>query len=123
MKFILLLASSLTLSPCCKYEAEVLRCYDADTCTLRIDLGLGVEITERVRFSGIDAWELRGEERERGLVARDWLRELIVGRRVRIVTENNERGKYGRLIAEPFLNGKSVSDLLVEHGHATYHDY
>ena len=117
------------------YKAEVIKAYDADTVTLRIDLGLDTFREESVRLARIDAPEVRGEEREAGLISRDALREKIVSKEVLIRTYKDKTGKYGRFIVEIFLpytiitetSGESglinISDWLVENKYAEYRDY
>ena len=111
------------------YRAEVTSVYDGDTCTLTIDLGLHLKIEdEKVRLSRINAPEVRGEERPEGLVARDWLRERIEGRQVWIQTIKDKKGKYGRYIAEIWVEDEpevfvNISDEMVAAGHAVYKEY
>lgn len=64
-----------------KYPRRV-RVHDGDTCRLDIDCGFGMALERReIRLWGIDAPELnKPETRERGLVVRDYLRHLILGR-------------------------------------------
>lgn len=111
------------------YRATVLSVYDGDTCTLDIDLGLHSWVRdEKVRLARINAPELRGAEREAGLAARDYLRTRIDGRQVWIQTIKDRKGKYGRYIAEIWLEDEpevfiNLSDELVNTGHAAYHAY
>ncbi len=117
------------------YKAEVIKAYDADTVTLRIDLGLDTFREESVRLARIDAPEVRGEEREAGLISRDALREKIVSKEVLIRTYRDKTGKYGRFIVEIFLpytiitesSGESglinINDWLVENKYAEYKEY
>jgi micrococcal nuclease len=110
------------------YNAMVTAAYDGDTITVDIDLGLRTTIKgEKVRLNRINTPEVRGEEREAGLVSRDWLRERIVGRSVLIETFKDKKGKYGRYIAEIWLpenNGyTNINDELVEKGLAEYKEY
>ena len=75
-----------------------------------------------MRLARIDAWEVRGEERPAGLIARDWLRTQILGKDIEV--ETSKTGKYGRYIAEVFtVDGGCLNDALVANGHAKYHDY
>ena len=125
------------MKPEYKYRAKVMRIYDADTIFLDIDLGCGVHITgnngkgEGVRLARIDAWEVRGGERDKGLVARDFVRdEFPTGADVVIETTLDKTGKYGRLIAEVWYYKDDVptawvnlSDVLVALGHAKYVEY
>ncbi len=111
------------------YRADVLSVYDGDTCTLNIDLGLDQwSHNQKIRLARINAPELRGAEREAGLAARDYLRERIDGRQVWIQTIKDRKGKYGRYIAEIWLEEEpevfvNINDALVGAGHAVYHEY
>ena len=118
------------------YPALVTSVYDGDTfttdiileSTVRLGFNLATTVTvtverEKIRPYRIDAPELRGEEREEGLRSRDYLRSLIEGQTVTICTDDDERGKYGRLLAEVYLGDVNINDLMVEEGYARYEDY
>lgn len=105
------------------YRATVTGVYDGDTCTLRIDLGLSTERTEKVRLYRINAPEVRGAERNRGLAARDALRGLVLGKEVVVRTYKDKKGKYGRYLADIHIGTLCVNDWLVENGHAIYKEY
>ena len=110
------------------YKALITAAYDGDTVTADVDLGMKTEVKgEKLRLNRINTPEVRGEEREAGLVSRDWLRERIVGRSVLIETFKDKKGKYGRYIAEIWLpeNGgyTNINDELVERGLAEYREY
>jgi len=107
-----------------RYRAHVLKIYDGDTITVRVDLGFHTHTIQRLRLARINAWEVRGEERPAGLIARDWLRSQILGRDVEVQTIKDATGKWGRYIAEVFtVDGANLNDALVANGHAKYHDY
>jgi len=61
-------------------------------------------VHDSVRFYGIDAWEIRGEEREKGLEATEYLEErLSMGQieiEIRLEWGENKtgKGKYGRKV-------------------------
>ena len=111
------------------YRAKVLSVYDGDTCTVEIDLGLLVKISgEKIRLHRINTPEVRGAEKEAGLKARDFLRELIDGKEIILQTVKDKKGKYGRYLGEIWLqqqpgNYVNVNDLLVTKGFAQYADY
>lgn len=110
------------------YRAHCTRAYDADTITVDVDLGMHVTLRGiTLRFSRINAPEVRGEERLEGLAARDFLRPLVVDRDLLIQTYKDEVGKYGRYIAEVWVEHDggllNLSDHLVAHGYAQYRDY
>lgn len=49
------------------YPAKVERVIDGDTIVVDLQLGLGVVLDgQYIRFYGIDAWEIKGEEKEKG---------------------------------------------------------
>lgn len=86
------------------YEVDCTAVYDGDTITGDILLGFGsVTQGQKFRLYGIDTPEVRGEERERGLISRDWLRDKILGERIWIRSYRDKKGKYGRWLAEVFL--------------------
>lgn len=109
-----------------EYRAIVVDAYDADTMRADIDLGFGVWLkNQSIRWLGIDAWEVRGEEREDGLVARDRVRELILDKEVILKTYKDDKGKYGRWLAEVYTGstvmlewGNSINQKLINEGHA-----
>lgn len=111
------------------YRANVTSVYDGDTCTVDIDLGLGIWVKgEKIRLYGINAPEVRGGEREEGLKSRDFLRSMIDGKDVVLKTLKDDKGKYGRYLAEIFLSGENgtminINDRLVTEGFAEYKDY
>lgn len=106
------------------YRAHVLRVYDGDTITVRVDLGFRTFTEQRLRLARINAWEVRGSERPAGLIARDWLRTRILNKPVLVETLKDRTGKFGRFIAEiKTLDGANVNDQLVNLGHAKYQEY
>lgn len=107
-----------------RYMATVRSCYDADTCRLDISLGLGITAQNvQIRLYGIDAPELRGDERPEGLAARDALLDRTSGRRVLLQTVEDDTGKYGRLLGILWLDGENMNEWLVERGYAEEADY
>lgn len=106
------------------YRAIIREVYDGDTVTADIDLGFHTWIHgEKLRLYGIDAPEMRGEERPQGIRSRDWLRNRILGKEVLIHTIQDRKGKYGRYLAETYLDGSKINDELVSNGMAVYREY
>lgn len=109
-----------------EYKAEIVRVVDADTLDLDIDLGFGVTKRERVRLARVDAWEVRGEEREKGLIAKDSVIKLAEQHNWEcLVRTEQDKGMYGRYIAEVIFDLYSLaeeqvnlSDYLLKEGHA-----
>jgi len=80
------------------YEAVVKKVYDGDTITVDIDLGFGIwMMKQKIRLYGINTPEIRGDDREQGLISRDVLRGWIpLESTVIIHTVKDKKGKYGR---------------------------
>jgi len=102
-----------------KYNAIVAEVYDGDTVTLDIDLGFGVWKTgEKIRLNGLNAPEVRGDEKTAGLKSRDYLREMILGKQVVLQTIKDKQGKYGRYLGVIIINGINVNAQLILDGMA-----
>lgn len=90
--------------------ATIKRCYDGDTCTTTAG--------EKIRQACIDTPELRGRKADPvpATAARDYLRELVVGKSVGVRRVATDR--YGRTVAELFVDGSNVQQRLVASSHA-----
>ncbi len=103
-----------------EYRAFVRKVYDADTITVDIDLGFGIIFKgQKVRLLGINAPEVRGEQKKQGLISRDALREKIANKWVIIKTKKDKKGKFGRLLAEVFLEDECINDWLLRESYAS----
>ena len=97
-----------------EYEATVVKVYDGDTITVDIDLGLDVWLkNKRIRLLGIDTPEMRGDEREQGIVIRDILREKILNRKIVLQTTRDKTGKYGRYLGVIIYDNININDWLL----------
>lgn len=112
-----------------RYEnVEVLSIYDADTLTVKVNVGFYISYETALRLARINAWEVRGEERSKGELARDYLQGLVnsaqhKGDKIEIETFRDEREKFGRYLAELWIGNENINDLLVKKGHARYQEY
>lgn len=77
-----------------------------------IDLGFDVKITKYVRLARINAPE-PGDVKSSYATSR--LKDLLSKAR-NISAEILEKDKYGRALAELYIDGKNVSDILLEEG-------
>ena len=111
------------------YKAEVISIYDGDTMLLQIDLGFDIKHRITVRLARINAPEVRGESRLEGFESRDFLIDKIFGEEgsvdnsVIVKTYKDRKEKYGRYLAEVYLNGSCLNDELVRLGLAIYKEY
>lgn len=116
-----------------EYRATIVSVYDADTITVDIDLGFYVwHKKQPIRLYGINAWEVRGEEKAKGIIARDAVREFVkeYGPEVIIKTyAGKEKEKYGRWLADVRWEASDdhpeleLNSWLVLHGHAVVNFY
>lgn len=111
------------MKPAYVYRAIVERVVDGDTVDVMIDVGFHTSRKERLRLFGIDAWETRGEERERGLAAKQFLKEYVECKEVVVETIKDTKGKYGRYLAVLWVGDIDVNALLITLGHAVEADY
>ena len=100
------------------YDVDVISVYDGDTLNVDIDLGFSIWIKDKsLRLYGIDAPEVRGQTRERGLVVRDWLRERIEqGQTILIESISDQPDKYGRYLAILYIDGVNINQLMIDEG-------
>jgi len=120
---VLLLVPRLAFAFDFVYVAKLERIIDGDTIVADLYLGLNVILDDQyIRFYGIDAWETRGEEREKGLKAKEYLEgRLSKGKiEIKIFPEwgQNGKGKYGRWLGIVYIDGVNINAELVEKEHA-----
>lgn len=103
-------------APAAPAHAEVLRVVDGDTIEVALD---GAE--EDVRYIGVDTPETvkPGEPVQCfGPEASERNHELVEGRAVRLVFDEELRDHYGRLLAYVYAEGRLVNARLVAEGYA-----
>lgn len=105
------------------YTAKCIKVYDADTITCVTDLGFKIKMQQTLRLFGINAPEMRGREKKEGTISRDYLRKRILNKEVIIRTQKDKKGKYGRYLADVYINNKCINDELVSKNLAVYKDY
>lgn len=113
-----------------QYKATIVRVIDGDTVVADVDLGFNTwRRGEHLRVYGINTPEVRHKDLEhkaRGIAAKKRVEELLpVGRVVTINTAKDRSGKYGRMLADFFLEEhfETLSAVLIREGHAERVDY
>ena len=106
-----------------KYKCKLVRVVDGDTADVMIDLGFDTWIKSRLRFKGVDTWEKRTRDKEekiKGLAATAFTQTYLELNEGQFTIQSYGKGKYGRVLAEIFIDGeeKSLNELLIENGHA-----
>jgi micrococcal nuclease len=95
--------------------AEVLSCYDGDTCILDREILPG---RARVRLSNADTPEIEGKcpaEIKRAIEARDYTRAMVVGRVVTLLAVQPDKYRK-RIDAYVSIDGRDVGDALMAAG-------
>ena len=106
-----------------RYGAKLLRVVDGDTADVMIDLGFDTWVKARLRFKGVDTWEKRTRdkaEKVKGLAASAFTKKYLEMNDGKFTIQSYGKGKYGRVLAEIFIDGEetSLNKLLIENGHA-----
>jgi len=104
-----------------RYPATMVRVVDGDTFDVTVDLGFDIFTDQRLRLAVVDAWETRGEEKEKGLKAKGFVEQLAGPGASIVVITDGKKGKYGRVIASIDVGGMDLGTELLENGHAEYY--
>lgn len=117
--------NSIASSTKCEHTSNIFRCvkyvsnYDGDTITVSIpgQHALFGELVS-VRLNGIDTPEKRTREtceKKLSKVAKDYLRyRILKSRSGTIELRNIQRGKYFRIVAELWVNGKNINKDMIK---------
>ena len=88
-----------------KTEAKVVDVYDGDTIKV-VFMFANKMYKWRVRFLRINAPEVRGTNKEKGIGVRDTLRSWILGKVITV--ECHKFDGFGRLLSEIYLNDENI---------------
>lgn len=96
------------------YSAIVIDVIDGDT--IRCDVDVGFSLRQRMvfRLLGINTPEMVGAARSEGIKARLELAGRIEGKSVIIKTHKDKKEKYGRYLADVYINGESVNEDMLK---------
>ena len=116
----------MVMDPVHNYRVvEVIKVIDADTIRVQLDLGFHLRFNCTARLYGIDAYEIRGAEKEKGKAATECLKELIDGGDLWCRTLKDPKrgqGKYGRWLIDLWVekDGSYINcnRELIRRGHA-----
>jgi|TARA_Y100000004_G_scaffold121938_1_gene137078 micrococcal nuclease len=103
--------------------SKVVKVVDGDTIDVILDMGFDILYKQRVRLFGIDTPESRTSdkiEKKYGLMSKKFLQDkLKSASKISIKTyKGEETGKFGRILGDVFVDGKSVNMALCKAGHA-----
>jgi len=84
------------------YKFKLSRVIDGDTIVGEISLGFDLAFKrQHIRLLHINTPEIRGKEKIQGLIAKEYLEELITDKE--IIIHSFERDNFGRILAELFF--------------------
>lgn len=106
-------------------EGQVIKVYDGDTITIASKMPYPESPMYRfsVRLNGIDTPEIKGknaDEKEIAKKARDELSTLILNKKITL--KNVQSEKYGRILADVYLEDVSINDWMIEKRFAVKYD-
>lgn len=114
-----------TLGESCAHTGQEFQCvtyvknYDADTITVDIPhLHPLIGKSMNIRVKGVDTPEIRTKnkcEKDKARHAKKLVTNLLK-KAQRIDLKNIERGKYFRIVADVYIDGKSLTHFLVKNG-------
>ena len=104
---------------------EIKKVVDGDTVDIVLNLGFNILHAVRVRLASIDPPESRRrdlDEKARGLLAKEflknWLSQEHEKKKIVIKTFKKSKGKFGRVLAEIWVNDVNVNEDMIECYHA-----
>lgn len=103
----------------------VIKVYDGDTITIASKLPYVESPLYRfsVRVNGIDCPEMRtsdSDEKECAQMAKEFLYDLLMNKNV--VLKDVDTDKYGRLLADVYIDNQNISELMIEKRFAVKYD-
>lgn len=106
-------------------DGIVVKVYDGDTITIVSKLPYDASPLYQfsVRINNIDCPEIRGsddDEKKCAKIARERVRQLILGRKITL--QNVKTEKYGRVLADVFIDEQDIGLLLVNERLALRYD-
>ena len=104
-----------------EYRCKILKVVDGDTVDVDIDLGFGMTYKkQRVRLMGIDTPESRTRdlvEKLFGKASKKHLKEILSNAEM-LTLVSHDKGKFGRILGELYVNGESINQKMIDDHHA-----
>jgi len=107
------------------YNITVIKVYDGDTITISATISRFSKIYYKfsVRFRGIDTPEMKTkslDEKAAAIAARDALSNKILNKK--ILLKDIKYDKYGRLLADVYLNSLCLNNWMLENNYGVAYD-
>ena len=103
---------------------KVVKVYDGDTITIASQLhGSSTMYRFSIRLAGIDTPEIKSHnplEKERAIYVRNQIHDLLFGKIIRLTNISME--KYGRVLADIYLDDLHINDYIIQHKYGYKYD-
>lgn len=123
------------IDPLHVYNIVITDVYDGDTITCDIELGFNLVFKDqKIRLYGINAPEVKGTEKPRGITSKANLIELLginslSSKKIKLYTINTPKSggakkeKFGRWLGILMCDNVNINKKIVELGYAKYKNY
>ena len=89
-----------------EYRCKLKRVIDGDSLVLHIDLGMNVQVTEKIRLLGVNTPEMRSrseDERKAAVLATEYVKAWFASHHDLVIrTKFDKTGKFGRLLGDVY---------------------
>lgn len=106
-------------------NAVIINVHDGDTFDAEVDLGFDVKRKIRIRLARVNAPEVFGDEKPKGLVSKQFVEDNFLNKEVQILDEGLD--SFRRNLAEVYTtfenNDVNLSDLMVNQNLAIYETF
>ena len=89
-----------------EYRCKLKRVIDGDSLVLHIDLGMSVQVTEKIRLLGVNTPEMRSrseDERKAAVLATEYVKAWFASHHDLVIrTKFDKTGKFGRLLGDVY---------------------
>ena len=102
------------------YRISQYRVVDGDTIEATIDLGFSTFRKEKLRLARINAPEIKTDA---GPISKSHLSKILDGTTIHVQTMKDKEDRYGRYIAEVWVDDVNINDMMVRDGAAEYVKY
>ena len=109
------------------YNAVITNVIDGDTYDIDIDLGFHIHIHERIRVLDLDTPEKKGQEKELGLICKEYAEKILLGESIILYSKEEVKSpqtdSVGRwLCYVVFPDGTDITEVFTSFGCNKYCD-
>jgi len=104
-----------------EYKIDNIRVIDGDTVEADVHIGMNIVLSKRkIRFFGIDTWELRNPNGKGKAAKKHLINLLTTFEKITVLTEKDKSGKYGRLLGtligyDGYFPGQNINSIMNKH--------